>query len=247
MKAALLILALGAASFGHSAVPFEGALPAQLRVQAAFQAGRFAEALAEAKGALNSAQDQLGQGHPSLAPFYEDLAAIQRQQANFRDAEQSYLKALSLRGGDPSRTVTLRHLGALWLDLGNPVLAGEYFKQAGAKAPGKPKPASPDAALHAAALFENLALFEDAAADHKANKKYAQALEIEEKILKVCTAHYGAAHPRTGITMLRISALLSALGRPAESKKFKLEGLKIAETALGSGHPELKRIRLTLK
>jgi len=62
------------------------------------------------------------------ADTWYKLAALQRKQGNFPEAEKSYLKAIEL---DPEPARALYNLGCLYRDWGKPPEAREYFKQAG--------------------------------------------------------------------------------------------------------------------
>ncbi|HVZ81210.1 MAG TPA: tetratricopeptide repeat protein [bacterium] len=87
------------------------------------QDGNFSEAIDRERKALRIAQDQFGDLHPSLAPIFDDLAALERTAGLYSRAEEDYRWALALREkafglGSKPVGLSLLDLAALLSDLG---------------------------------------------------------------------------------------------------------------------------------
>lgn len=87
------------------------------------QDGLFQEAIDREQDALRLARAQFGDLHPSLAPIFDDLAALERIAGDYDASERDYRWALALRerayGPDSQEAALgLRHLAGLYQDLG---------------------------------------------------------------------------------------------------------------------------------
>jgi tetratricopeptide (TPR) repeat protein len=116
----ILIAAFCALALGLTTPPTKAQQP---------QAGMASEQLLEARskqnaGEYNAARDVLIKAlskAPNSAPLLDALGSVQQDMGDYREAERSYLRALSASTateGDPERVVVLHNLATLYLDTG---------------------------------------------------------------------------------------------------------------------------------
>ena len=97
--------------------------------------GRFLEAEALAKQALELRKKTRGEGHPEVASMYTNLGHTYQSTGKYREAENCYLAALRIREDAIERSTPLiadshRRLAQLYYDDGQYALADEHFRSA---------------------------------------------------------------------------------------------------------------------
>ncbi len=74
-----------------------------------------------------------------------------------------------------------------------------------------------------------------------ARAEFAQAEPLMRRALKIDEARFGPNHPRVGIELNNLAALLRETNRLAEAEPLMRRALKIDETSLGPDHPSVSR------
>lgn len=100
-----------------------------------FTTGDYAGAETHTRRALQILEDNLGSGHPDLAPTLNNLAAIAERQGRFDEAGRMYSRAVSIRemsfgSNHPGIAISLTNAGVIQLRTGDPVSAEATFKRA---------------------------------------------------------------------------------------------------------------------
>jgi len=169
------------------------------------QLGRFNEAEAFLKKALEIREDKLGKDHPLTAAIYHYLAGLYLHMGRFEEAETFYKKALEIVEKTPGKEIetasTYNNLAVLYRQMGRFEEAETFFKKAleiVEKTPGKDHPETASTYNNLAVLYRQMGRFEEAEAFFK------KALEIREDKLGL--------HPHYFDTALALSLVALKIG-----------------------------------
>ena len=196
------------------------------------KAGKFAQAIAIAKEALDLSEKALGPDHPSTATSLDELARLYRSIGNYSNAEPLFQRVLNIRektlGPDHTDTaISLNNLAGLYSDMGNyakaePLLLRALKIQEKAFGSDHTEPAT---------SLNNLAELYRKTGDYiKAEPLYQRALGTFEKMR-------GSEHPDTATILNNLALLYSEMGEYAKAEPLYQRALKIREKGLGPDHP----------
>lgn len=194
-----------------------------------YAAGRFTGAL--------TVLDRLGadsaKGHPADATVLNFRALVLQALGKFKEAEQLYLHALTLReknlGLDHPGVATILHnLSLLYDHQGKYTEAEHLEEQALTIREQVLGPEHPEVA----ATLNNLALIYHAQGQYaEAEPLYQRALFIYERIL-------GSEHPNMAVTLNNLARLYHTQGQYTEAERLYKQALGIREKVFGRVHPD---------
>ncbi len=198
-----------------------------------FQAqGRYAQAEALYRQALEIARAIIAEGHPDYAFYLNNLADAVQAQGRYAEAEALYRQALviaraTLGEGDPYHASGLNNLALVVQAQGRYAEAERLFRQAleiGRATLGERHPAY-------AARLNNLALVVQAQGRYaEAERLYLQALEIDR-------ATIGEGHPAYAARLGNLAHVVQAQRRHDEAEALYRQALEIDRATIGEGHP----------
>jgi tetratricopeptide (TPR) repeat protein len=199
-----------------------------------YQQGKYAEAIAAAREALQVAETSFGPDHPNTALSLNNLASLYREQGQYAEAEPLLLRALAvlekLRGPeDLSVANAASNLAVLYQSEGRYADAEPLYKRTLEVREKLLGPQHPDVALSLNNLAE---LYKGEGNYPEAEPLYKRALAIREKTL-------GPEHSDVAVSLNNLSSLYQHEGRYAEAEPLCLRALAIREKVQGPNHPDV--------
>ncbi|WP_414549188.1 tetratricopeptide repeat protein [Anabaena sp. CCY 0017] len=183
---------------------------------------------------LSTAQDRLGDNHPSVAISLNNLATLYESQGKYDQAESLLLQALELTKrllGDnhPSVATSLNNLAALYSDQGKYDQAEPLYLQAlelFKRLRGDNHPDVVTSLSNLAALYKSQGRY------NQAEPLYLQALELRKRLL-------GDNHPSVAASLNNLASLYSDQGRYDQAEPLYLQALELTKRLLGDNHPSV--------
>ena len=194
--------------------------------------GKYAEAEAMNRQALQLKEQVLGPEHPSTLSSMNNLAVALRQQGKHAEAEAMHRQALQLKeqvlGPEHPSTLDSMNNLALALDSQGKYAEAETMQrqalQLKEQVLGPEHPSTLDS-------MNNLALALDSQGKHaEAETMHRQALQLTEQVL-------GPEHPSTLDSMDSLAVALRQQGKHAEAETMHRQALQLTEQVLGPEHP----------
>ena len=194
--------------------------------------GSYQEAIQYAIELVPAGEEAFGKGHPNVAIFMNNLAALYKSLGDYAKAEPLYKQSLAIRekalGPEhPDVALGLNNLAGLYKSLGDYAKAEPLYKRFLAiveKAYGPEHP-------HVATSLNTLAGLYKPLGDYaKAEPLYKRSLAIREKAL-------GPEHPHVATSLNNLAGLYASLGDYAKAEPLYKRSLAIREKALGPEHP----------
>ncbi|MBD2301058.1 tetratricopeptide repeat protein [Nostoc sp. FACHB-190] len=181
---------------------------------------------------LSTAQNRLGDNHPSVATSLNNLAYLYNSQGKYDEAEPLYLQALALRQrllGDnhPDVAQSLHNLAALYYSQGRYEQVEPLYLQAlelSKRLLGDNHPHVAHSLNNLAALYDSQGLYQ------QAEPLYLQALELRQRLL-------GDNHPDVATSLHNLAALYKFQGRYEQVEPLYLQALELYKRLLGDNHP----------
>lgn len=176
--------------------------------------GRYAEAEADAREAVELDRIHLGANHPNVGDALSRLGDIELRKGDYGAAEEAYRGALEIFGRDfpkdsPSAVGALAALSLALIRAGKPARAEPYLREALAAYRSAPEKFAqyPNTT---GALGESLTLL----------GRYAEAEPPLAESYDMLNSIYGPRHPRTQEARRRLAALYLSWGRPDEAARY---------------------------
>ncbi|MEP4197439.1 MAG: tetratricopeptide repeat protein [Aliishimia sp.] len=200
--------------------------------------GRYGEAEALYRQALEIGRATIGKEHPHYATRLNNLAGVVEAQGRYPEAETLFRQALeigraTIGEGHPSYAIRLNNLAGVVQAQGRYGEAETLYRQAleiGRATIGKEHP-------HYATRLNNLAGVVEAQGRYpEAETLYRQALEIDR-------ATIGEGHPAYATRLVNLGNLLAGQGKVEEARKMFTQAVAIFETTLPPDHPGLAKAR----
>ncbi len=194
--------------------------------------GRYDEAEAMHRRALELREGVLEPGHPGIALHLDNLARVFLAQGRFEEAEQGHRRALGIReralgAGHPQVCESLGNLSNVMMALERYEEAEGFNRRALALANKIWGPRSPTTAVY----MSNLGSVLSTQDRHEEAEAYLrEALEIRRQAL-------GAEHPDVAESNLNLGALLFSQGRVEEASRRFRRAAALYEQSLGPDHP----------
>ena len=203
--------------------------------------GAYSESANWFERCLSVVRDRVGEGHPSVATSYNNLALLYSSQGRYEEAEPLYRKALEmgqqlLGEGHPSVATSYNNLAGLYLSQGRYEEAELLFRQAleMMQLLGEGHPSVATSYNNLAELYRAQGRYEEA------EPLYLKALDIDKRVL-------GEDHPGTAIDLGNLGGLYYAQGRYSEVELLWQQALQIFEQRLGKDHPRTVTTRNNLE
>jgi CHAT domain-containing protein len=197
-------------------------------------AGKYDEAVALARRAVEIRERILGPDHPDVAAALNVLAVNFWIKGEYAQAEPIYQRILSvfertLGPENPRIAITLNNLAAFYWEKGDYVKAEPLAQRALAIMERTLGPEH----LSVAMVVNTLAIIYSSRGDYpKAGPLFERALEIWEKAL-------GLEHPHVGIALSNLATVYTDEGEYARAEPLYRRALTIREKALGAEHSEV--------
>ncbi len=196
--------------------------------------GKFAEAEAFARKAVELSEAEFGAHHPSYAVMVYNLAELYRSQGRTGEAEPLHIRALAIREKSlgpehPNVAQSLNGLALLYHDQGRYAEAEPLQKRAVAI---NEKALGPDHPSVATGLNNLAELYRYQGRHSEAEPLYKRALVIDEKAL-------GPEHLHIAVSLNNLALLYDSQGRTSEAEPLLKRALAIWEKALGPEHPDV--------
>ena len=203
------------------------------RVVELTRAGKFPEAIALARRALEIREKALPPDHPDVATSLDNLAALYKIQGRYKDAEPLHRRALaiyekSLGPEHPDVAITLNNLASLYDDQGRYADAEPLHRRALAIREKVLPPDHPDVAQSCSNL----------ASLYYHQGRYADAEPLLRRALAIYEKALGPEHPDLATTLNNLAELYTH-GRYADAEPLFKRALAIMEKALGPDHPNV--------
>jgi CHAT domain-containing protein/Tfp pilus assembly protein PilF len=219
------------ARFGVSHPVYAYALTMQGAVYKA--QGKYSEAEAFFKRALEINEKVRGPNHPDVATVLYNLAVAYRDEGKYVDAEGLYKRALAIYekahgSRHPDVATALVGLASLYDDKGNYSGAEELYKRALAIKEKALGANHPDVA-------ESLNLLGTV---YREEAKYAEAEDVHKRALAIYEV-LGNSHPGVAESLNRLAGLYREQGQFTEAEALYIRVLAIREKALGKDHPDV--------
>ena len=197
------------------------------------QLADFDKALVYYEKSLKIKEEILGEGHPSTATTYNNIAVVYDAQGNYGEALEFYRKDLEIREKvlgleHPSTATTYNNIAGVYKAQGNYGEALEFNRKAlviREKVLGLEHPDT-------AATYNNIAVV------YKAQGNYGEALEFYRKALVIREKVLGLEHPSTATTYNNIALVYESQGNYGKALEFLRKALVIREKVLGLEHPD---------
>jgi tetratricopeptide (TPR) repeat protein len=194
--------------------------------------GRYEEAEALYRRALEIGERTLGPEHSNTATALNDLAGLYSDQGRYREAEPLYRRALEIRertlGPEhPDTAAALNNLAGLYRIQGPYEEAEALYRRTleiWEKALG------PEHSNTATALQDLARLYVDQGRYEEAETLYRRVLEVRERTL-------GPEHPDTAAALDDLAQLYRHQGRYEEAEALLRRTLEVDEKAFGPEHP----------
>jgi CHAT domain-containing protein/Tfp pilus assembly protein PilF len=198
------------------------------------EAGKYAEAVAQAERALSLRESVLGDKHPEVADCLDLLGTLYRFQGKFDRAEPLIQRGLAIREGargpdHPEVAQSLNNLANVYQAQGKYDRAEPLYQRAVAireAALGKNHPS-------VAASLNNLAVLYDR------QGQYSRAEPLYQRALAIREAALGKDHPVVATSLGNLAILYAEMGLYSRAEPFYQRALAIREAALGKDHPDV--------
>jgi tetratricopeptide (TPR) repeat protein len=183
---------------------------------------------------LSTAQDRLGDNHPSVATSLNELAYIYYLQGRYDQAEPLYIQTLQLDkrllGDNHSSVATsLNNLAALYDSQGRYDQAEHLYLQAlelRKRLLGDNHPSVAISLNNLAALYDSQGRYE------QAEHLYLQALELRKRWL-------GDHHPLVATSLNNLALVYNSQKRYNQAEPLLLQALELRKRWLGDHHPDV--------
>ncbi|MFL5344674.1 MAG: tetratricopeptide repeat protein [Hyalangium sp.] len=202
------------------------------RAKALYEAGKYADAIAQGEMALREAV--LGGRKPQLAERLDWLGVLYGLQGDYARAEPLLQRGLELREtvlgpNHPDVAQTLNHLANLYRGRGMYGRAEPLYSRAIAIQEAALGPNHPDVAQ----TLNSLARF------YAEQGLYGRAEPLYERALDIVEAALGKAHPDVAMVLTSRAQLYAAQGLYDQARPLYERALVIVEAALGKNHPDV--------
>ena len=195
--------------------------------------GKYAEAEAIHRQALQLMETVLGKDHPDMLVSMNNLAESLRQQGKYAVAEAMHRQVLQLKetvlGKDhPSTLMSMMNVATSLHQQGKYAEAEAMQRQAlqlKETVLGKDHPDTLSSMMNVASSLHQQGKHAEAEAMHR------QALQLKETVL-------GKDHPDTLASMMDLAESLRQQGKHAEAEAMHRQALQLKETVLGKDHPD---------
>ncbi|MCG6137264.1 MAG: tetratricopeptide repeat protein [Nostoc sp. LLA-1] len=183
---------------------------------------------------LSTAQDRLGDNHPSVATGLNDLAYIYYFQGRYDQAEPLYLQTLELDKrllGDnhPSIAASLNNLAALYDSQGRYEQAEPLLIQA---LEMRKRLLGENHSSVATSLNNLAALYDSQGRYDQAEYLYLQALEMRKRL-------QGDNHPLVATSLNNLALLYNCQKLYNQAERLFLQALELRKRWLGNHHPDV--------
>ncbi|MDY7229150.1 CHAT domain-containing tetratricopeptide repeat protein [Hyalangium rubrum] len=235
--AAVVALCCAASAVAGETVPDARLQQAQTAYEEAKrldQAGKYAEAVAQAEQALSLRESVLGDKHPEVADCLDLLGALYRFQGEFDRAEPLIQRGLAIREGafgqnHPDVAQSLNNLANIYQAQGLYDRAEPLYQRSLAireATLGKNHPS-------VAASLNNLAVLNDR------QGRYSRAEPLYQRALAIREAAFDKDHPIVATSLNNLAILYAEQGLYSRAEPLYQRALRIREAALGKNHPDL--------
>jgi len=203
--------------------------------------GRYEDALAPAKAALEIAERSFGPNDTKTAESLNNLGAIYLLQGKYLQADEPLQRAVKIReeklGPNHSDTVdSINNLGTLYFYKGDYVRAKALHERS---LEIRERILGPDDPLTAAS-YDNLAMVYEHNLDYvRAEEFYSHALTIREKTL-------GPNDRETGRSLNSLGTFYYHKGDYSQAERFLERALATEEKILGPNHPDIAYFALNV-
>jgi CHAT domain-containing protein/tetratricopeptide (TPR) repeat protein len=218
-----------------TAQPADQELPAlHQRVLQLYQAGKYADAIAPARQALQLAERRFDSDHPELVTALYSLAAVYQADGRHAEAEPHLQRALDIversRGPDHGDVGPILYsLASAYRAQGRYGEAEPLYKRVLEIRERTLGPEHPDVATVLNSLAE---LHHEQGRYGAAEPLHTRALAIREKALR-------PEHPSLRVSVNNLARLYYAQARYAEAEPLLKRLVSLAEAALGTNHPDV--------
>lgn len=202
--------------------------------------GRYLDAEALAKQALELRKKTRGEGHPEVAYMYENLGRTYHATGKYHEAEECYRAALQIREqaierSNPLIAESYRQFGKLYFDDGRYALADRQFRRA--------------MELMTDALGEQhswvASCMRDLSTMYTTWGRPEESVEILKDALAIQRRFLGAAHPAIASTLEEIARTELLLGHGAEANLAINQAAEIDRASVAAGGIPQRSIRTT--
>lgn len=202
--------------------------------------GRYAEADAVTRRALQDFEKKYGPDHALTATAANNLAELERLQGRFEAADKLFRRALASMEkaygpADPALAPTLGNLANLERARGRFASAETLLKRA-LVIREKQGPNNPDIA----ATLNGLAVLATA------RDRYDEAEPLYRRALAVLEAAHGDSHPNIAATLNNLANLYRLQGKLDSAQPLFQRSVRIAEQTRGPSHPETAAAKANL-
>ena len=199
-----------------------------------YKAGRFADAEACYKRALQTREEKFGQDHASVAQSLNKLAMTYRAMGRYSEAEPLYKRSLGIReaklGKDhPDVAQSLNNLGLLYYQTGRYAEAEPLYERSLKIWEAKLGRDHAEVAV----CLNNIAML------YRALGRYREAEPLYKRSLEIREAKLGKDDPGVALTLNNLALLYCSSGRYAEAESLFRRSLAIWEAKLGKDHPQV--------
>ena len=196
--------------------------------------GLYTQAEPWRKHCLSTAQNRLGDNHPSVATSLNNLAKLYDSQGKYEQAEPLLLQALELYKrllGDnhPDVATSLNNLAGLYQSQGKYEQAEPLYLQAlelRQRLLGDNHPSVATSLNNLANLYESQGKYDQAA------PLYLQALELYKRLL-------GDNHPYVATSLNNLAGVYESQGKYDQAEPLYLQALELKQRLLGDNHPSV--------
>ena len=183
---------------------------------------------------LSVSQTRLGENHPLVATFLNNLANLYQSQGRYEEAEPLYLQALEmykriLGENHPNVATSLNNLAMLYNSQGRYQEAEPLLVQAlemKKRIFGENHPDVAQSLNNLAMLYKSQGRYEEA------EPFYLQALEMYKRIL-------GENHPDVATSLNNLGLLYYSQGQYEQAEPLYLQALEMKKRILGENHPDV--------
>lgn len=195
-------------------------------------AGEYGPGIVVAKKALKAALKNVGANHPDVVTIINNLAGLCHAQGHYAQAEQLYVKCLSLHQkahgeDDAAGALILNNLAETHFSQDRHALAKRMFKLALKILEQTQGPDHPDVAKP----LSNLGSL------YYTQSNYTQAESLFKKAIAITEKARGADHPDLATDLNNLALLYKTKGSPVRAEPLYRRSLAIVEKALGPDHP----------
>ena len=183
---------------------------------------------------LSVSQTRLGENHPLVATFLNNLANLYQSQGRYEEAEPLYLQALEmykriLGENHPLVATSLNNLASLYKSQGRYEEAEPLLVQA---LEMRKRILGENDADVATSLNNRAELYNSQGRYEEAEPLYLQALEMYKRIL-------GENHPNVATSLNNLAMLYNSQGRYQEAEPLLVQALEMKKRIFGENHPDV--------